>query len=297
MTSTRTESRPAIFSVSPTPAFTRPARATSSGGGVRPSAMTTTRPARMPSRIARVESSSAHTRTLATSKGAGGRCQSLDPTATIRRPSFRRRSHISIAAAISPWRPLVISIPVTPSGTACSQPQPTQVEAGWLIENTAPRDVAAFTSSPIRGSPASTRKSTASRSPPSPQTLAWPPGVVTSSPTIRSRPSAGTGSTWCVVLLWSVMARKSSPASRARRETSSTVSLPSLCTVWTCSAPEYQRAPRRSGSAGRGFTAAGTFGDGPAVVSNHTSTDTPASDTLYRPRATCHRPAGIGPGQ
>ena len=93
--------------------------------------------------------------------------------------------------AISPWLPLEISIAVTPSGTACSQPQPAQDALGWLMEKSAPRPVAARTRSAIRASPGRTRKSTRSRQPPRPHTLAWPPGVVTSSPTMRSRPSVG----------------------------------------------------------------------------------------------------------
>ena len=73
-------------SVPPTRAAAFPARVARSGGGVLPSAMITTRPSRIPSRIAAVESSGAQTRTLAASMGKGPRCQSLEPIPVIRRP-------------------------------------------------------------------------------------------------------------------------------------------------------------------------------------------------------------------
>jgi hypothetical protein len=144
--------------------------------------------------MADVESSPAQTRTLAMSTGRGPRCQSLEPTPVMRRPCFSSPSHISIAFAISAWLPLVISIAAMPSGTACSHPHPAQIAPGWLMEKTPPRAVVARTRSPMRGSPGITRKSTKSRAPPIPHALAWPPGVVISSPMMRNRPSSGPGS-------------------------------------------------------------------------------------------------------
>jgi hypothetical protein len=82
------------------------------------------------------------------------------------------------------------------------------------------------------------------------------------------------------VLLWSVMAMKSRPASRARAESSATVRVPSLWTVCMCSPPLYQRAPRRIGSRGRADSLSAAFSAPDAAVSTVTSTSTPASATL-----------------
>ena len=44
------------------------------------------------------------------------------------------------------------------------------------------------------------------------------------------------------IWLWSVMARKSSPCSRARRPSSAAVKTPSEPTVWVCRSPLRRRS-------------------------------------------------------
>ena len=120
------------------------------------------------------------------------RCQSLEPTAAMRRPAAAACPTSAIAWAMSVAPGFEISMPSTPRGTAWSQAQRAQSSKGWLMENSAPW---AWRRSRVvdGGSRRAGRGSRRSRArPPSPHTLAWPPGVVTSSPAIPGGPSAST---------------------------------------------------------------------------------------------------------
>ena len=85
----------------------------------------------------------------------------------------------------------------------------------------------------------------------SPNTLMWPWKVVTSLPRIGMIPSGqASTSRWWLIVLWSVIARKSSPRSTAPRTRPSTVTSPSLWTVCEWRSPRYQRAPPAAGRPG-----------------------------------------------
>jgi hypothetical protein len=80
--------------------------------------------------MARVESSFAHTRTLADPIGESPRCQSLTPIAVTRRPARNNVSHKATARGISSGSRPLISMVLTPSGTACVHEHATQAEKG-----------------------------------------------------------------------------------------------------------------------------------------------------------------------
>ena len=109
---------------------------------------------------------------------------------------------------------------------------------GWLTDSSPPpASVSASQSSGSR------RKSI---QPTAPSAFACPPAVVTSwpgssvTPYLRAAPASS--ACWLIVL-WSVMARKSRPRSAASAVSSGTVSRPSECTVCACRSPASQRRP------------------------------------------------------
>ena len=101
----------------------------------------------------------------------------------------------------------------------------------------------------------------------SPSAPACPPFVVTSWPgssVIPYRPLAAGSSAWWLTVLWSVIARKSSPLPAASSASSGTVSPPSECTVCVCRSPASQRRPGPAGRARRGGRSPSASGGGAA---------------------------------
>src|SRR6516162_462334 len=99
----------------------------------------------------------------------------------------------------------------------------------------------------------------------SPSAPACPPFVVTSWPGSRVIPylalALGSSACWLMVL-WSVIARKSRPLPAASSASSGTVSPPSECTVWVCRSPASHRRPGSAGNSRRGGRSRGAGGGG-----------------------------------
>ena len=133
----------------------------------------------------------------------------------------------------------------------------------------------------------------------------WPWKVVTSLPRIGMIPSGqASTSRWWLIVLWSVIARKSSPRSTAPRTRSSTVTSPSLWTVCEWRSPRYQRAPPagvRPGAWDDGWPTAAAIGVPSRADTSrcHVQVTGLGAIVRIRPVSTLrtHGPAGIGPAR